>query len=81
MTNCYLKGTRTCQICEKYGKCESFKEPVFDLYSNGIKVNINPMDIKELTSMKMHVEKMYKKHSKLPFYNMHKPNFEIVEVK
>lgn len=78
--NCYLKGTRTCQNCEQYGKCESFKEPLFDLYDNGIKVNIEPMNIKELTAMQIHIEKMFKKHSKLPFYNMHKPSFKIVEV-
>ena len=81
MENCYLKGTRTCQICEKYGKCESFKEPVFDLYNNGVKVNINPMDIKELTLMQEHIKKMFKKHSKLSFYDIKKPKFEIIEVK
>lgn len=80
MTNCYLKGTRTCQNCEQYGKCESFKEPLFDLYDKGTKVNIDPMTIKELTAMQVHIEKMFKKYSKLSFYNMHKPSFKIVEV-
>lgn len=81
MANCYFKGTKTCHDCDQYGKCESFKEPLFNLYNNGIKVNIEPMTIKKITAMQIHIEKMFKKYSKLSFYNMQKPSFKIIEAK
>ena len=81
MAKCYLKGTKVCQNCEQYGKCESFKEPLFNLYNNGTKVNIEPMTIKKITAMQIHIERTFKKYGKLSFYNMHKPSFRIIEAK